>query len=195
MSSFPETIDNGGSETLTFVRLVPTETGERLDVEVRARPHAGPPMHVHYLQEEAMTVTEGRMGYQILGQPERFAGPGESVVFPAGVAHRWWNAGAGDLTGTGWMTPPLNGRYFLTALFDSIKRSGGRRPGLLDVAFLLTRYRSEFGMLVIPPLVQRILFPVLFAIGKAVGAHRRFADAPEPWSAERVRTRGTNARV
>ena len=36
-------------------------------------------------------------------------------------------------------------------------RSGGpwNRPGLFDAAFLLTRYRSEMGMLAIPAVVQR----------------------------------------
>ena len=151
--AFPYTIDNGAGETLTFLRVVPADRGDRLEVEFRALAGAGPPMHVHHLQEEAMTVLTGRVGYQMPGQAEQFAESGESVVFPPGVAHRWWNAGTTELRGTGWMMPPLNGRYFLTALFDSMKRSGGKRPGLFDVAFLLTRYRSEFAMLRIPAAV------------------------------------------
>ena len=189
MNHFPHTIDNGAGERLTFLRLVPHESGERLEVEMVARPGAGPPMHVHHLQEEAVTVREGRMGFQILGEPERYAGAGESVVFPAGVAHRWWNAGTGDLRGSGYMSPPLNGQYFLTALFASTKRSGGRRPALFDMAFLLTRYRSEFGMVAIPTLVQRVVFPVVLTIGRLAGHHRRFADAPAPYSADRVTNR------
>jgi hypothetical protein len=30
--------------------------------------------------------------------------------------------------------------------------------------------------------VQRILFPVIVAVGRVLGWHRRFADAPEPVS-------------
>jgi hypothetical protein len=112
------------------------------------------------------------------GQAEQFAESGESVVFPPGVAHRWWNAGTTELRGTGWMMPPLNVRYFLTALFDSMKRSGGKRPGLFDVAFLLTRYRSEFAMLQIPAAVQRVLFPLLVFVGRLLGKYGRYADAP-----------------
>jgi hypothetical protein len=133
---------------------------------------------VHHLQEEAMTVLSGKIGYQILGGPPQYAAAGESVVFAPGVAHRWWNAGTTELHATGWMAPPLNGRYFLTALFDSMKRSGGKRPGLFDVAFLLTRYRSEFAMLEIPAAVQRLLFPVLLVVGRLLGQYRRYADAP-----------------
>jgi len=40
--------------------------------------------------------------------------------------------------------PPNNIEYFLTALFDSMKRSGRKRPGLYDAAFLLTRYRIRW---------------------------------------------------
>jgi quercetin dioxygenase-like cupin family protein len=38
-------------------------------------------MHVHNYQEEALTVQQGRIGYQRPGGPPRFAGPGETVVF------------------------------------------------------------------------------------------------------------------
>ena len=176
--AFPYTIDNGAGETLTFVRVVPTDRGDRLEVEFRALAGAGPPMHAHHLQEEAMTVLAGKVGYQIPGGPPQYAEAGESVVFPPGVAHRWWNAGTTELQGTGWMMPPLNGRYFLTALFASMKQSGGKRPGLFDVAFLLTRYRSEFAMLQIPAVVQRLLFPILLVVGRLLGKYRRYADAP-----------------
>jgi hypothetical protein len=35
-------------------------------------------------------------------------------------------------------------------------------------------------MLEIPRLVQRIMFPVLIAIGTLLGKYRRYAGAPEP---------------
>ena len=56
MHGYPRTIENGAGEALVFLGVVPDQGGDRLEVEVRAQPGAGPPMHVHYLQEEAMTV-------------------------------------------------------------------------------------------------------------------------------------------
>jgi mannose-6-phosphate isomerase-like protein (cupin superfamily) len=41
-------------------------------------------MHLHHVQEEALTVREGQLGYQFQGEPEQLAGPGDTVVFPAG---------------------------------------------------------------------------------------------------------------
>ena len=52
--TYPHTIDNGAGERLTFLRRVPTDRGERLEVENVVGPGAGPPMHVHHYQEEAL---------------------------------------------------------------------------------------------------------------------------------------------
>ena len=104
-------------------------------------------MHVHHLQEEGLTVERGTIAYQVLGERERRAGPGDSVIFPAGAAHRFWNAGDDELACTGFARPPGNLEYFLTEIFASMGRNGGERPGGFDAAYLTRRYRSEFAML------------------------------------------------
>ena len=178
--AYPHVIDNGGGERLVFTGRVPGAAGERVVGENLVSPGAGPPMHVHHLQTEGLRVLEGRMGYQRLGDAERFAEPGEEVVFAAGEAHRFWNAGEGPLRCSAWVEPPDNIEYFLTELLDSTRRNGGGRPHALEAAFLLTRYRSEFGMPAIPEPVQRFVFPLLVMIGRLTGRYRRYRDAPEP---------------
>jgi len=183
--AFPHTIENGAGEQLTFLRVVRDGGAERIEAEGLAKPGAGPPMHVHHLQEEAIAVVSGKMGYQAVGGEPRYAGPGESAVFAPGVGHKWWNAGSDDLRTTGWAKPPLNTAYFLEAIFDSTKRNGGTRPGLFDAVFLTTRYRSEFGMLEIPAPVQRVVFPILYALGHLLGKYARYKDAPPAATAPR----------
>lgn len=178
--TYPHTIDNGAGECLTFLRRVPGRLGDRLEVENIVGRGSGPPMHVHQMQEEALTVQAGRIGYQRLGGPELFAGPGETVTFKAGEAHRFWNAGDEELHCTGYVEPADNLEYFLTEIYASTKRSGGVRPDPFEAAFLLRRYRSEFLMVVIPTAVQRFVFPVQVTIGRLLGKYRRYADAPEP---------------
>ena len=178
--TYPHTIENGAGERLTFLRRVPGATGDRLEVENVVEPGAGPIMHVHHYQEEALTVVEGRIGYQRPGEPARFAGPGETVSCRAGEAHRFWNAGEDILRCKGYIEPADNAEYFLGAIFESQKRSGGSRPNLLDAAFLTRRYRSEFGMAGISAPVQRFVFPVLVAIGRLLGRYGKYADAPAP---------------
>jgi uncharacterized cupin superfamily protein len=177
---YPHTIENGGGERLTFLRRVQGATGDRLEGENLVKPGSGPPMHVHHLQEEGLTVQSGRIGYQRPGGADQFAGPGETVVFKAGEAHRFWNAGDEDLRCAAYIEPADNVEYFLASIFESTKQNGGVRPGLFDAAYLTRRYRSEFAMLAIPAAVQRVLFPVVVAMGTLLGKYRKYSDAPEP---------------
>lgn len=77
MVTYPYTIANGSGERLTFTGVTQGPSGERLGADGVAQPGAGPPMHVHYLQEEAVRVVRGRVGYQLVGGPPQYAGPGE----------------------------------------------------------------------------------------------------------------------
>ena len=180
MEAHPHTIDNGAGERLTFVAVRHDDRGEYIEVRNSVSPGAGPPMHVHYLQEEGLTVERGTIGYQSEGGPEKKAGPGESVTFARGEAHRFWNAGDDELVGSGFIRPPGNLEYFLTEIYASMRRKGGDRPGLFDSAYLGHRYRSEFAVTEIPAPVRKFVFPVIAAAGRVFGMHRRFADAPEP---------------
>src|SRR5687768_10299105 len=177
---YPHTIENGAGERITFLRRVAGPAGDRLEVENVVTPGAGPPMHVHHFQEEALTVEEGRIGYQRLGEPEQFGGPGETVAFKAGEPHKFRNAGQGNLRCTGYIAPPDNVEYFLTEIYASTKRNGGARPDPFDAAFLMRRYRREFAMVEIPSAVQRFVFPVQVAVGRLLGRYRKYADAPAP---------------
>lgn len=181
MRDYPYTIDNGGGEWLTVSGRIQEPDGERIVGEARVAPGSGPPMHVHYLQEEAFTVVQGRLGYQVAGGEPMFAAEGETVVFPAGQAHRFWNAGESDLRCSSWLKPAGNTEFFLGALFASQKANGGRRPALLDVAYLAQRYRTEYSMVEVPMIVQRLVFPVLIAVGKVLGRYGKYADAPAPY--------------
>jgi quercetin dioxygenase-like cupin family protein len=182
-SKYPHTIDNGHGERLTFVGVTRTAAGDRLEAHGVALPGAGPPMHVHHLQEEAARVVQGKLGHQVLGGELQYAGPGELVVWPAGTAHRWWNAGTDELVTTGWCSPPGNVEFFLGALFASARENGGR-PGLFDAAFLIARYRTEYTLLDMPA-VLRILLPIVYAAGVVLGRYAKFADAPAPLTAAR----------
>lgn len=180
MTKLPLRIENGHGEILVFERRVTTPKGDRLEGHNEVQPGVGPPMHVHYRQEEGLTVVEGRLGYQIQGEEARFIGPGETVVFAPGVAHRFWADGDEVLRCTAYITPPDNVAYFLSEIHRSIRERGDGRPDFFDAAFLLHRYRSEFAMLSIPAFVQRAIFPVLRLVGHLTGKYRRFAQAPEP---------------
>ncbi len=172
---YPHTIDDQHGSRLTFLGV----SNDRLEVSGSVDPGAGPPMHIHHLQSETLTVQSGRIGYLVAGEPERFAGPGETAHFPAGVPHRFWNAGDTEAVVTGSASPPNNMEWFLTQTYASIAAHGGR-PSTLDGAYLMTRYRHEFEITDIPLPVRRFVFPVIAFLGRVFGRYGHFADAPKP---------------
>ena len=137
--TYPHTIENGAGERITFLRSVAGPAGDRLEVENVVTPGSGPPMHVHHHQEEALTVQQGRIGYQRAGGPAQFAGPGETIAFKKGEAHKFWNAGQDDLRCTGYIEPADNVRVLPHGVVrvDEAKRgraAGSVRRGVPDEA-------------------------------------------------------------
>src|SRR3954452_12623892 len=180
MSMYPRTIDDSHGSRMTFLGLVRDEHGtEHLHLTGSVDPGAGPPEHIHHLQSEAVTVRSGRLAYVIDGALERFAGVGERVVFEPGVPHRFCNAGDDELVMDGEAWPAHNLEWFLTHMYASTAAHGGR-PGAYDSAYLLTRYASEFTMTAIPVPVRRFVLPLQASVGRLLGKHRAFPDAPPP---------------
>ena len=178
--TLPHSIENITGEKLTFLRITVKDGVEYLETESEVQPNAGPPMHVHRKQDESLTVLSGRIGYQELKGEKKFAGPGETVLFKAGVPHKFWNAGNEPLRVSGYVSPANNVIYFLSQIYRSMNENGGR-PGMYDTAYLLNRYKSEFKMLEIPKLVQKLAFPVVLTLGNLRGKKKKFVDAPEPF--------------
>ncbi|QIX60639.1 cupin domain-containing protein [Hymenobacter sp. BT18] len=179
-TSLPLTIDNGLGETLIFQKLVPEPDGDRLLVENFVAPGMGPLMHVHHLQDEGLTVIKGRIGYQILGEPEQFAEAGETVIFKRGVAHRFWNAGDDILNCQGWVKPANTIVFFLSAIYAAQRKVGKLEPERFDAAFLITRYASEYSLPSIPAFVRKVIIPTTYRVGRLMGKYRKFANAPAP---------------
>ena len=177
--SYPHTINNGHGEEITFVQLLKNEQGEYLEIENKVQQGAGPPMHIHHLQDESLTVIKGKMAGQVAGQEPTYHGVGETVTFRRGVAHRFWNAGDDVLICRGWVNPPHNMEYFLTEIYRSVKANRDPRPSFFDGAYLQTKYKSEFDMVEIPKAVKTVLFPLVVTIGKLTGLHRKFDGAPD----------------
>ncbi len=178
--TYPHVIENGSGEILTFTGVIQEPDGDKLVGQGRVAPRSGPPMHVHWLQDEGFTVLKGKLGYQLQGGPEQFAGEGEHIVFKKGVAHRFWNAGEEELQTEAWVKPAHNFAFFLGAIFEAQKKSGSLRPDMLDAAYLLRRYRSEYDMLEIPGFVKKVIMPMVYFFGKLTGKYGHFKNAPEP---------------
>lgn len=178
--TYPHTIENCIGERLIFLGIQKEADGDKMLVENYVKPGIGPVMHTHFLQDEALTVVNGRIGYQVLGQPEQFAGEGETVLFKRGVPHRFWNAGEDILHCKGWVKPAHTLAFFLTALYDAQNKTGSAKPEVFDGAYLMTRYAKEYDLPEVPKFVKKIIIPVTYHIGRLLGKYKHFKDAPAP---------------
>ena len=177
--TLPHKIANDGEE-LTF-EAIEYEDGERkLIVSNLIQPKQGPPFHVHFKQDEYLQVKSGRMGYQIYGEEAQVIGEGESVLFKRNQMHRFWNDGEHPLVCTGWVMPANSLDYFLTGVYNSMNKANNLKGDPFDSAFLLTRYKSEYDLLDVPPFVKKVIMPITVFIGKLLGKYEHFQDAPEP---------------
>jgi len=129
----------------------------------------GPPLHVHFRENEEGIVKAGTLGAQI--GTDKFVVPaGGTVVLPAGRPHRWWNAGDDLLEFSGHVVPVDLDRY-LQAVFAVLNASNGRPP-IFYLAHVLWRHRDTQLLSIPPPAIQRILLPVVLIIGRILGKYR-----------------------
>lgn len=168
------------------LRLENRHTGEILILRRRRRPDGrvaitldgslppgsdGPPPHTHVVELEEGIVKAGTLGAKVAGREIRVQ-TGESAAFPAGVRHNWWNAGDELLEFSGTAYPAADLDRFLEAVFAVVNASDTRRPNLFWLAHVLWRHRRTQVMAVPPPPVQKVLFPVILAIGHVLGKYK-----------------------
>src|SRR6476661_4506025 len=136
------------------LRLENRHTGERLTLRRVQRdretwlhlkgtlpPHQeGPPMHVHFVEDEEGYVTSGTLSYVVNGREGR-ARAGESTTIPMGAPHRWWNAGDDLLAFHGVAKPAVDFDRYVQAIFDVINAGPSGRPPLFYLAHVALRHR------------------------------------------------------
>jgi len=168
---------NKNSETLIFTKTAKETNGMITEFEGYDEPGIGPPVHVHFKQEEGIEVVKGTMRIKTL-QKEFVLTAGEQYIFAPGQAHKFWNDGNDKLHYRGYVKPSLNYEYFIEHVYRSANKAEDDKPTPFDAAFLLTRYKSEFDILEIPKPVKKIVFPILLMLGRITGKFRIYRDAP-----------------
>jgi quercetin dioxygenase-like cupin family protein len=164
-------IDNRHTGEWLRLRRVRDRGVEVLELEGGVPPGGeGPPEHVHIGQVEEGFVVSGVLTASVGGKRVTVRA-GESAVLPADLPHRWWNEGDEPLVFKGRAVPAGDLDRFLQAIFAVVNAGAANRPSLFHLAHLLHRYRHAYRMTMIPRWVQRLAFPVVIAVGHAVGAY------------------------
>ena len=131
----------------------------------------GPPLHVHIQEREEGVVKAGTLG-ALVGAEKIIVPTGGTVTLPAGIAHRWWNAGDDLLEFNGQVVPVVDLDRYLQAVFAVLNASANGRPSIFHLAHVLWRHRGTQLMAVPAPTIQQIVLPVVLFIGRILGKYR-----------------------
>jgi mannose-6-phosphate isomerase-like protein (cupin superfamily) len=167
-------------ETIEFIRTSADTGGELLAIDLTLTPDGHVPgTHVHPEQEERFEVRSGTMKFK-LGFKTIVAGPGETVVVPAGKRHRFSNAGDDDAHVHVEVRPALRMEELFettVALADEGRVLSTGMPKPLELALFIREYEREVRAPFPPPWAVRIATAPLAALARRLGRDRRYRGA------------------
>lgn len=128
--------------------------------------------HIHPSIDERFEVISGTLGVRIDGEGGRLT-PGEHAFAGAGVPHNWWNAGADNAEVVVEVSPP-DPRFAqmiatMFGLANDGKCNSKGMPGPLQLALVGSEFNDVIRFTRPPAAVQRVMLPVLGALGRARG--------------------------
>ena len=140
----------------------------------------GPMEHVHPEQTEWLSVVDGRLGVSVTGD-RRTLGPGERVTIPAGVRHRFRNAGDGTLHLEGGVDPGLRTEAFMRVTYGLARDGAPATPSgmplnLLRLAVLLEEYDDMLYLARVPERLQRLGVRLVAPLGRLAGYENSYPE-------------------
>jgi quercetin dioxygenase-like cupin family protein len=163
-------------EKIVFRKTAADTGGKYVEIDlVLAADGAVPGTHVHPSQIETFEVISGKMKFR-LGMKKIEAGPGETVVVPAGAVHNFANAGDEAAHVRVTMEPALKMEELFETSVSLAKQGRVTSKGMpkpLDLALFVERFQDE-ARAPFPPhgVVMAIMAP-LRAIAKRRGRQLR----------------------
>ena len=151
-------------ERIVFRQTSADTNGELVAIDL-ALPPGGhvPRLHVHPLQEERFEVTAGKMKFRY-GMKTIVAGPGETVVVPAGKIHNFANAGDEPSQCRVEIRPALKMEQLFETTVRLAQEGRTNRKGMpkpLDLALFVEEFKDEVRAPFPPaPVVKAVMAPL-----------------------------------
>ena len=102
---------------MTFLRTSAETDGECVLIELHAEPQAFvAAAHVHPAQVETFEIVSGTLGAKVADKKIE-AQAGDVLVVEPGQAHKWWNAGEGELVFRCELRPALGFESLIETMF------------------------------------------------------------------------------
>lgn len=133
-----------------------------------------PPMHYHPDTEERFEVRSGELIVELDGETHK-VGAGEEIVIPPNTPHVSYTESESARFRRE-VTPPGRWREFLTSRFAAIHAVGelSGMTGFLQTVLLIQTYPDVVVPAQPPRTLQRVLFPLLAVIGRAIGLNSHY---------------------
>jgi mannose-6-phosphate isomerase-like protein (cupin superfamily) len=169
-------------EHIVFHKTASDTEGELLAFELWLAPDGHVPgAHVHPEQEERFEVVKGTMKFR-RGLEMVFARPGDTVVVPSGVTHRFENAGEGPAHVLVEVRPALRMEQLLetaTALAREGRTNRKGMPNPLDLALFVREFEREVRAPFVPAGLVRAIMAPLAQLATNRGLDERYRQ-PSP---------------
>ncbi|HWA05423.1 MAG TPA: cupin domain-containing protein [Ignavibacteria bacterium] len=143
-------------ETLTFTQTAAMTSGKLLEFHLTLDPGSTVPMkHIHTAQDEVFEVVSGRVNVEV-GTDTHVIEPGERIVMPKGIPHRWWNDPEVTSKLNVSFIPALNTEEFFIEVFalaSAGKTKPNGAPTFLQAARMCGKYSIYHPL--IPVFIQK----------------------------------------
>jgi mannose-6-phosphate isomerase-like protein (cupin superfamily) len=170
-------------ERLLFRKTSSDTGGEAIVLETFVNPGGFvAAAHVHPYQEEHFEILEGSVGFRV-GREELVVGPGERLTVPAGIPHRFWNAGEEEARFACEVRPALQFEQLIETMFALAAEGKTNRKGMPNPLRLAVIANATFDTvrLPFPPTwVQRMGLAMGAPIGRLLGYEPVYVSAEEP---------------
>jgi mannose-6-phosphate isomerase-like protein (cupin superfamily) len=159
-------------ERLLFLETSRETGGEYVLVECTVQPNGFvAAAHVHPYQTERFEIEQGRVGFKLDGE-ELYAEAGETVVVPAGSAHKFWNAGETEAVFVTEVRPALQFERLLETMFalaNDGKTSKRGLPSPLRLAVIANAHFDDVRLPFPPAWLQKAGLLMGAPVGKLLG--------------------------
>ena len=167
-------------ERLVFRKTAADTNGEAVVVECFVQPNGFvAAAHLHPAQDERFQVLKGSLGFR-LGKQEVIAGPGERITVPAGMAHRFWNAGEEDAHFVCEVRPALQFEQLVETMYALAADGKTNRKGMpnpLRLAVIAREYFDTVQLPFPPAWLQRSGLALGAPLGRVFGYRPTYVPA------------------
>ncbi|MFN2471281.1 MAG: cupin domain-containing protein [Gaiellaceae bacterium] len=178
-----DTIENPVTGERIVFRQTSAETnGEAVVIECTVQPGGFvAAAHVHPSQDERFEILDGTLAFQ-LDKQELVAGPGDRILVPASMKHRFRNAGDGAAHFVCEVRPALQFEQLLETMFALAADGKTNKKGMPNPLRLAVIARAHFDtvQLPFPPVwMQRMGLALGAPLGRMVGYKPTYVLASE----------------